>query len=356
MSFRSVRFRGRASSRGGRVSPLTATVLGVLVLLAAFSFLANLRQRHPDEWLQAYSFEGESFCTLCYSPDGTYLAAGSGTGDVVVWNLKTGQSKKQPRLLEESVVALGVSPDGFLMASDTAGHCAGWQLGTGRTQTIPRLPVPVTCMDFYLRFGVPEMVLGLADGQLVFFSPSGAVRVRGPQRGGVRCVRYTPDGKFLVTGGADGTLTWWSALAHAVVGTARPHSAEVADIEFAGRGQLMATADWNGQVLVWDARSRKIKAEVQEPSGVAALAWSPTTPPSLITASWDGRLRFYSLNLEVDRKPIRTRRPFYDLVIAPRPKTFATVSGGSSVDVWRLPGLQKTTARSDAGPAGSSKE
>ena len=322
----------------GRIAPGVAVLMVIAVGLAIFSYFLTASTKRPPEWQGTLDSPTEALISLCYSPDATFLAAGSGTGEVVLWNLKANRVKTLPRLLEESVVTIGIAPDGFLVASDLAGHCAGWQLGTGRTKTFPKLLAPVTSISFRDSPAIgPEMALGLANGQIVFFTRSGHETIRTRHRGAVSALSYSPDGRLLVAAGSDGLLEWRSANTRQIISVNQIHSGEVGDIAFSPDARFLTSADWNGELVVWDARTQEPIERRRSPDAIAAVAWLPTQPPTLVTGGWDGKLRFFSERLQPSRRVIAVGRPIADIALSPDPNVIATVSGGSSVDLWKVP-------------------
>ncbi|NOX55096.1 MAG: WD40 repeat domain-containing protein [Planctomycetes bacterium] len=325
----------------GRIAPIAVVLMTIAVVLAAISYFFTAGPRRPPEWQGELTSPTDALINLCYSPDATFLAAGSGTGEVVLWNLKAKRVKTLPRLMDESVVTIGIAPDGFLVASDLAGNCAGWQLGTGRTKTFPKLPAPVTSIAFRDSPTIgPEMALGLADGQIVFFTRSGHEMMRTRHRGGVCELRYSPDGRLLVTAGRDGLLEWRNADTRQIASITRAHSGEVGDLAFSPDGRLLASADWNGRVVIWNAKTREPLERQDVSDAVSALAWIPTQPLTLVAGGWDGRLRFFSYRLQPSQRAIHVGSPILDIALSPDPNIIATVCGSSSVDLWKVPTKQ----------------
>lgn len=124
----------------------------------------------------------EGVASLAASPDGRLLAAGGNWGHIAVWDLSTGNLLHEQKLHEFKVWSIAFSRDGALMAS-------GAFDGTVKIfDVVAGLEVGI--------FVDPEMCSSE--------NPEGTAHT-----GWVRCVAFSPDGKFLATSGCDGYVRIW---------------------------------------------------------------------------------------------------------------------------------------------------
>ena len=75
---------------------------------------------------------------------------------------------------------------------------------------------------------------------------------------GANIVRYSPDGKFLLTGGRDAHLNIWSVENYELIKSIPAHNWAIYDIVFSPDATLFATASRDKTVKIWDAKTYQV--------------------------------------------------------------------------------------------------
>jgi RNA polymerase sigma factor (sigma-70 family) len=287
---------------------------------------------------------------VAFSPDGRLLASGSGDGLIQLWDVAT---RKEVRRLTHSgpLIGLAFSPDGRRLASagmfdqvvciwDAAGGkqvgqvqapgmfitCLAWS-GDGkvlatwsRLDRIVHLWSPATGKEVHVLGPIPEWVNGVAfapDGRtlaigvaahaglpggerkenlLLWSADTGKLLRRLPERAGVRCLTFSPDGKTLAAGGMDRAIHLWE-LASAEKRLTLPHGEEVTSLAYSSDGRVLAAVNnttWTRlssdgttglpqvgkperpRVRLWDLSvAQEIPALRGHQGAITALAFSP---------------------------------------------------------------------------------
>ena len=69
---------------------------------------------------------------------------------------------------------------------------------------------------------------------------------------GITCVAFSPDGKTVLTGGADQTARLWDAATGRPIGDALIHRGRVVSVAFSPDGKSVLTGDDEKSVRLWD--------------------------------------------------------------------------------------------------------
>jgi len=75
--------------------------------------------------------------------------------------------------------------------------------------------------------------------------------LRTGNRGPVNCVTFSPQGRTLVTGSANGTVQLWDARSYARLETLSAFTGQVFSVAFSPDGRFLAAGGLNGAIRVW---------------------------------------------------------------------------------------------------------
>ncbi len=297
-----------------------------------------------------------------WSPDGKTLAAGGALGALHFWDAR-GRRRATLRTLPGGP-SLAVAPEGHFLASPGGLH--RWMVvaltDSGEYQTFAP-------EEFAARFGRhndPSSVqpLGRPAGRPPEapdpyeikpgegFGPQALVR-RSPALPGVRAwtvetrgartavggqaVAYSPDGAWLATGHADGSLRLWEA------GSGRPlrillgHTAGVTALAWSADGKTLVSGSDDRTVRTWDARAgrllRTLRGHGSAPA-VVALAPDGRTLGSAGTGS-DDAVRLWDVESGDPLSPLSgARAPVLSLAWSPGGRRVAGAGADGVLHLW----------------------
>jgi WD40 repeat protein/tRNA A-37 threonylcarbamoyl transferase component Bud32 len=308
--------------------------------------LFTLRGHADPVWSVAFSPDGKRLA----SGSGHPVVAGK-AGEVKVWDVSTSTEGRQAGGREMlslqghtgTVHSVAFSPDGKRLASASAG---GWRGNPGKPGELIVWDVQTGQAVFTLR-GQGGWVFGLAyspDGKrLAGASYDRTVKVwdaqtgrqlfsLGGHKGYVACVAYSPDGKLLASGSWDQTVRVWDAQAGQELLSLKGHTGNVVRVCFHPDGTRLASASDDRTARLWDVRTGQ---EVLVLKGDAAQVDGVTFSPDgtrLASASglevkiWEG---FAGKELTLKGHTSRVDSVAY----SPDGKHLAS-GGGPEVKVW----------------------
>lgn len=216
---------------------------------------------------------------IAWSPDGTWLAASSAAGEVVQYEVKTGETTVLQEVQGESVDALTMSADGqFLAAGGQAGTVCLWRL-EGRTATpIATLEHPrawIDCLQWNPQH--PELAFSFGRYVQVWDAPTQSViATLNFESSSVLDLAWHPHGDRLSVSGHPHIKTWrrqdWDDDP-TVLETGGASEA----IAWSPDGIYFASGNSDCSVLVWEDGNSRAWHMTDFPGKVRQLAWSMPT-------------------------------------------------------------------------------
>jgi WD40 repeat protein/serine/threonine protein kinase len=294
-----------------------------------------------------------SVYVIAFSPDGRRIAtgtggpysAGGGGANVALWDRATGQRRLTPRGTEHPIWSLAFSPDGTkLVVGSTNPQIEVRDVQTGEilwAKSEPRLPQAMSVafgpdgQSLAVGFGVyagpdahPIKLYKAATGQETDTFP-------GPI-GGVNDLAIHPDGRHMAVAGKK-FVEVWDVGAHTKVHELRGHPGWVYGVAFSPDGKWLATGGQGGTIKLWDAVTGEERLTIfGHRAAVYRLAFSPDSR-ALATASGDRSVRLWEVPTG---RPIGVFHGHTDFVqaVAFAPDGRELASGGleGTTKVWDL--------------------
>ena len=203
---------------------------------------------------------GTEFPAVAFSPVGRYLVTGSKDGAVRVWDARNGQEVGTLGTHDREVRGVVFSRDGSHLASASGGgKVKVWAWDLSRLGQGP---------EFECQARVPGAYLNVA---------------------------FSPDGRYLVTGGEEYTVKIWDLQTRQELKTLLGHTGDVCAVAFSSDGRWLATAGEDTTIRIWDAKSWKPVYTLRGHTGVvSSLAFIPNSQ-RLVSGSRDTTVKVWDV-------------------------------------------------------------
>lgn len=222
------------------------------------------------------------------SADGRWVAGGTTTGKVAVWE-RRGASFEPAGVVTNSaslVESVAISDDGTLMAAAADdGAVSVWKLRPGQPpEKLEKLDAGGLALSVAFNPASSVVAVGLSDGTVRLWTLDDGVATEGPRLDGfenyVYAVSFDPSGRYLAAGSTDQTVRIWDVSDPAnpsLVGQplTGPGGA-LYGLAWNDEGTRLAAGSKDGTVWVWDT------SEVSSPMVVATMN-SPATDILAVT-------------------------------------------------------------------------
>ncbi|MGF1569065.1 MAG: TIR domain-containing protein [Nodosilinea sp.] len=196
----------------------------VRLWVTADGALLDVIEGHQDQVLGlAFSplRQGEQTLDGPAPPDTLKLASASRDGTIRLWRVNTAV---RPLVHDNLVYDVAFRPDGQFLASAGKGSIRIWRVADQRLQGhigYDRLSTEIYTLDYHPDPKADLIVAGDSRGQITLWKPDVSTRAArvfweahpeplNVANKGVTVVRFSPSGKFIASGGADGHLKLWS--------------------------------------------------------------------------------------------------------------------------------------------------
>jgi WD40 repeat protein len=242
------------------------------------------------ETLQAEKFSAAlpaPIYTICHIPEKNILLAGTTTGSIHIIDL---EKKEEIKILQHHQapvfdIKYSLKTNCFYTAGGD-GNFAVCDLDTLSLLKMKKLSQKkVRSIDF--NYTTSEIAVALGDSNVLIFDlhtldykKDFIAHQLAEKIIGANTVRYSPDGKFLLTGGRDAHLNIWKVGDYELVKSIPAHNWAIYDIVFNPDTTLFATASRDKTIKIWDAKTHQILKRITKENfeahthSVNKLIWS----------------------------------------------------------------------------------
>ena len=237
------------------------------------------------ETLQAEKFSASlpaAVYAICHIPEKKLLLAGTTTGSIHILDL---EKKEEIKMLQHHTAPIfdikySLETNCFYTAGGD-GNFAVCSLDTLSLIKMKKLSKEkVRSIDF--NYTTSEIAVALGDCNILVFDLHTLDYKKDFIGHGLasNVVRYSPDGKFLLTGGRDAHLNIWQVGNYDLLKSIPAHNWAIYDIVYNPDATLFATASRDKTIKIWDAKTFQLLKRITKENfdahthSVNKLIWS----------------------------------------------------------------------------------
>lgn len=306
----------------------------------------NSRQ-FPSDYPQEFDPKYGPIRTVVFSPDGKFLATGSGLPDneIRLWGIGPGNPPPAQVIGKHGyeVDSISFSPDGKVILSSSWDNTIRlWDIAS--SSEIARLSdygrniggVAFSPDGRHFASGTGNRNVKLWEWNVHEATASVVSDLKG-YAGWVLSVAFSPDGKYLAGGSADGGIRLWDAQSGGLIRILRKDGEEPGDVNsaiFSPDSNQLAAGFENGTLVLWDMDSYK----VTELPGPRETIWSVAYSmdgKTLAAGSSDGKIWVWDIRSRRQTRILKGHRCAVKTVaFSPDGKLLATGSDDSQIIIW----------------------
>jgi WD repeat-containing protein 61 len=219
---------------------------------------------------------------ICYIPEKKLLLVGTSAGNIHILDLVKMQEIKILKHHTGPVFSIRYSLEtGCFYSTGGDGNFASCSLEQLSLVKLKKLCFEkVRSIDF--NYITSEIAVASGDCQVRIFDlhtldEKNAIIAHGLS---ANTVRFSPDGKILLTGGRDAHLNAWDTNSYTPITSIPAHNYALYDIVFRPDGKLFATASRDSTIKIWDAATFEVLIRINKEkhmghkNSVNKLIWS----------------------------------------------------------------------------------
>ena len=261
-----------------------------------FDYGLELLDVHSGEELQSFPVDHDNF-SITISPDGKRALTGGSDSNLHLWDLESGEELQVLSGHLGLITSVVLSADGSkALTADWAGRVLLWDLEMGAQRlhvhghqvNVAWTGGNIPPTNAVIASDGQQALSSAGDGTLVIWDlhDAGEIRRFEGHEAPLSTVRFTPDGKYVLTGSGrldlsvppykDNSIKLWEVESGALLRVFEGHTDTILPLDISQDGTRMLSGSRDGSMKLWDLESgEEMRSFAAQPSGVFVLSLSP---------------------------------------------------------------------------------
>jgi len=237
-----------------------------------------------------------SLTSIALSTDGKTLATGSADKTLRTWSTANAKPGRDLPAAAQPIHSVAVAADGSLLARGDSTGTLQLQAGNAEPRSLGAHTGAVTSIAIHP--DGKQIITSGADGRVRTWTPRPIPRAAFPAHpGAISVVARSADGKRLATGSSDGRVRLIASTGGVVVRTLAGLKGTITSVAFSANTATVAAGNNQGKVRLWNVADGALLGELAVHAGnVTGVALHPDGK-RLITAGADGTWKLWTLPL-----------------------------------------------------------
>jgi WD40 repeat protein len=276
------------------------------------------------------------------SNDGHILASSCESGDILLWNVSTGELLKTLIGHTSTATNIAFQPGGILLASGSFDSTIKlWNLVTGECVNTLTEHTDVIWSIAFNSFGT-QLISGSFDTSIKIWDVQAGLCLQTIPANvrAISVVMFSPDDQKIISASQDSTIQIWEATQldnWQCIRVLQGHQNNIWSIALDSSGKTLISSDLSGILKIWDLESgQSLKTFRSASTAFRALAFHPTSN-LLASSSEDGKIRLWDLtNYECFRSVLAHEMAVWQIEFSPEGNLLASCSMDGTVKLWNV--------------------
>jgi len=264
------------------------------------------------------------------------------------------------------VTTISFSPDGQTLASGSSDHrVILWKIENQRIRQLKQFSAGDAISQLSFNSTGRMLAVATKDGSISLWDQEGILLDRRKKAHNTALsVSFSPDDRFLASGGGDNLVKLWQIKPGAVPKLSffskdfrkGMHTGSISDLSFSSDGTILASASKDGTVKLWTLNGNLLDTLPHQNRPVKAVRFSPDNQ-LVITGGDDYSINFWKLNRQADHLNASFLTAFKghlnsvsDLGFSPDGTQIISSSWDKTIRIWNRQALLLDVLTNPSGP------